>query len=413
MWRSVLVIVLIVGAVLLARQISGAAPVAYTAAQPTAQPKTSRNDEADICRGRDSSTYEVDGKQYSLPFDVIDGQAILEGDIVLGPAADILNAGTNSPTVPDYVHGEPKRWARNVVPYVIDPSVAASDRVPIEQAMAAWQRATHVRFSQLSGAKNWQRENYMKFSGQKDQCSSNSLGVKEASSHSDEDKNVNVVQVAGCGRSWGRIAHEIGHVLGLGHEHSRGKRDDYITILWGNIDKPKQFCRVMWDQPAVADTPYDYDSIMHGAPTQAAKPSLDCTRAKYDGRVSCLAFLPDQGKLDQQRREFDRNIEPGQRDHISDGDIARVNALYPALPTDPVSTRPCVQDRSRTSSASCSPSTRRTVSERRSVRPVRVAWLRPHRWCPTTSCHAGRRRPCDDWFEAGQGPAFDDWEEGW
>ena len=151
MWRSVLVVILIFGAVLLARQISGATPITYTAAQPnTSQQKTSSNDESDICRGRDSSTYELDGKQYSLPVDVIDDQAVLQGDIVFGPAADILNRGANSPRVPGYVHGEPKLWARNIVPYVIDPSVTAFDRVAIEQAIAAWQRSTHVRFSRLS-----------------------------------------------------------------------------------------------------------------------------------------------------------------------------------------------------------------------------------------------------------------------
>ena len=300
------------------------------------------------------------------------------------------------------------------MPYVIDPSVTAFDRVAIEQAIAAWQRSTHVRFSRLSGTRDWQRENYIKFSGRKDQCSSNSLGVKEASSNNDEDNNINVVQIAGCGRNWGRVAHEIGHAIGLGHEHSRGKRDSYITILWGNIDKPKQFCRVMWDQQALADTSYDYDSIMHYASTRGVRPASDCKRTEYDGAISCLAFLPDQHKLDQQRRELDRNIKPGQRDHLSDGDIARVNALYPASPTDPVPNHPCARDRSTTSSARCSSSTGKTISDRRPVRPVRVAWSPPRPWCPTRWCHRWPRRPCDDWFETRwDRPSFDGWDESW
>ena len=178
------------------------------------------------------------------------------------------------------------------MPYIIDASVTASDRAVIQQAMMAWQRATNVRFRQLSGARDWKRENYLKFSGQKNQCSSNSLGIKERlSGKVNEEDNINVVEVAGCGQNWGRIAHEIGHVLGLGHEHSRGDRDGYITILWSNIDSPKQFCRVIWDQQALADTAYDYDSIMHYAPTRAAKRSSDCKKVIYDGKQDCLAFL--------------------------------------------------------------------------------------------------------------------------
>ena len=79
MWRSVLVVVLIIGAVLVARQISGASPITYTASQPnTLQQNTSSDDDVKICRGNDSSTYEADGKRYSLPFEVVDDQAVLE-----------------------------------------------------------------------------------------------------------------------------------------------------------------------------------------------------------------------------------------------------------------------------------------------------------------------------------------------
>jgi len=418
MWRGILAAVLIVFAIIGARQCSKA----QQDTRSDEQVEANSNEEAEICRGKDSFTYEIDGKRYSLPFEVIDDQAVVEGDIVFGQAADGLSGGTNSvaPVVPDYIHGEPRRWESNLVPYIIDASVSASDRALIQQAITVWQRDTNVRFRPLSGARDWKRENYVKFSGQKNQCSSNSLGIKEElSGKVNEDDNINVVQVAGCGQNWGRIAHEIGHVLGLGHEHSRGHRDDYITILWSNIDGPKQFCRVIWDQPALASTAYDYDSITHYAPTRAAKRSSGCQKAIYDGKEDCLAFLPNQEKLEQQRQKLGTNIKPGQRDHLSAGDIARVNTLYPA---------------SSPAASPATPRSQKSITEPRPVRPlccqdgggggpfcrpaacptVRVRWPQPDRWCRPRSCRPWPRRHCDGWFEARrESPPFDGWDDRW
>src|SRR5260370_39663093 len=108
MWRGILAAVLILAAIFGARQLS-------TAQQDTsikAQLDTSSNEEIEICRGKNIFTYEADGQRYALPFDVVDAQAVVEGDIVLGQATYVLNRGPNY-VAPDYVRGERWRWYIN------------------------------------------------------------------------------------------------------------------------------------------------------------------------------------------------------------------------------------------------------------------------------------------------------------
>jgi hypothetical protein len=450
MWRGILAAVLIVFAIIGVRQFSNAQ-------QDTSgkdQQDTSSNEEVEICRGKNRFTYEANGKRYSLPFETIDGQAVVEGDIVIGSAADFLSGGANyvAPVVPDYVRGQPKRWGNGVAPYVvpfvIDDSVSASDRVLIEQAMSLWVGATNISFRELSGTRDWRRENYVKFSGREKRCSSNSLGIKEkfTAGAVSAEQNINVVQVAGCG-SWGSIAHEIGHVLGLGHEQSRGDRDDYITILWSNIQKGKgvQYCRAIWDQQTLVNTAYDFDSIMHYPVDGFAEKSGCPKEVIYEGKPRCLALVPNQEKVRQQQQLLRSAIKIGQTDHLSEGDIGLVNMLYPASPSPPAptTTQPCaitttttikVGDRTTTTTKTepCPTGDQQTLPPppdrdrcchvQRPRRPlcrpdvcrptVRVSWPQPDRWCRSGWCRPRPRRLCDGRTEDGwERPPFDDWDD--
>ncbi|HVM59640.1 MAG TPA: M12 family metallopeptidase [Verrucomicrobiae bacterium] len=64
--------------------------------------------------------------------------------------------------------------------------------------------------------------------------------------------------------SWNRptICHEIGHTLGLVHEHQRSDRNSYVTILTNNI-APGQEGNFVLLTNSVNETAYDFLSIMH------------------------------------------------------------------------------------------------------------------------------------------------------
>ena len=60
-----------------------------------------------------------------------------------------------------------------------------------------------------------------------------------------------------------QIRHELGHVIGLYHEHTRSDRDDHITIHESNIKLGREInfakCTRCWH----FDLPYGFRSIMH------------------------------------------------------------------------------------------------------------------------------------------------------
>uniref|UniRef100_A0A915I0L9 Metalloendopeptidase n=1 Tax=Romanomermis culicivorax TaxID=13658 RepID=A0A915I0L9_ROMCU len=67
-----------------------------------------------------------------------------------------------------------------------------------------------------------------------------------------------------------KYLHDIGHVLGLSHEHQRYGRDAYVKVHYENIQPGMEYTYIRMNLSTYFG-PYDYNSLMHYPATAFAK----------------------------------------------------------------------------------------------------------------------------------------------
>lgn len=112
---------------------------------------------------------------------------------------------------------------------------------------------------------------------------------------------------------FGIVVHELGHVVGFWHEHTRPDRENHVVIERNNIMTGQEynFNKLTSDDVNSLGLAYDYDSIMHYARNTFSKGIFLDTIHPVDTFES--------GK---------KRPEIGQRLKLSEGDIAQANLLY-------------------------------------------------------------------------------------
>ncbi len=241
-----------------------------------------------------------------VKYEVINGKAIFEGDMVLGKADEIGTFSTATAKSSGKKEGhittvDPwiTRWPAGVMAYRVRYSgwyavtQGSALDLQIQAAIAHWN-------SWFSGIMK-QRTNetaYVTFEMASGVCRSETAGRTGSEQLIEVD--------TAC--STGILIHEIGHAMGLKHEHTRPDRNSFVTINSGNIKigKGSQF-----DIPSAGDSrasgAYDFGSIMHH--------SVNAFSSNGNDTMTIVGTVPS-------------GVTVGQRTGLSLGDRNTVRGLY-------------------------------------------------------------------------------------
>ena len=251
-------------------------------------------------------------------YEIVDGRAIFDGDIDLGPAhlvprtRDELYAqhgvppGAERGVIENASH---KRWPGGVVPYVISSSFSVARRQMILDAMA------HIE------AKTWglrfvprqpHQPDYLDF--QLSTTCSSPVGRSGG-------QQIVRLDPSNCWAKIGTAEHEVMHSLGMWHEHQRCDRIYYVATNDANIPggpngtNYERKCDPWWANAYSDVFEYDELSAMH-------YPSFG------------IGHDPNQPVFHSLRNPpFDINLM-GQRDSTSVNDRLTMNHMYPPFHPD-------------------------------------------------------------------------------
>jgi len=155
----------------------------------------------------------------------------------------------------NYVNGVPRKWTNGVVPYAFRPSSLPGQIAPVggplfvqfARVLRGWQKAADLSFEYENGSTDYINVSATLLDGVNFSWIGRSGGEQPLFLNNWEDN---------------LIMHEVGHALGLTHEHQRSDRDNFVNVWWWNA---LPLTQINFIKVGDSDnrTTYDYYSIMH------------------------------------------------------------------------------------------------------------------------------------------------------
>ncbi|CAI2357829.1 unnamed protein product [Caenorhabditis sp. 36 PRJEB53466] len=188
-------------------------------------------------------------------------------------------------------------WPEGIIPFVITSNFSGEHQHLFLRAMRHWENYTCVSFV----PRQPHHKHYITFTVDKCGCCSYVGRRGEGPQAISIGKN--------CDK-FGIVVHELGHVVGFWHEHTRPDRDMYVDIFYKSIQTGQDY-NFEKSKPEEVDSlgePYDFSSIMHYARDTFSRGAF------YD----TILPKPSSGF----------RSEIGQRVQLSEGDIRQTKKLY-------------------------------------------------------------------------------------
>ncbi|XP_034036231.1 meprin A subunit beta isoform X2 [Thalassophryne amazonica] len=188
--------------------------------------------------------------------------------------------------------GDQYRWP-TTIPYYLEDSLDMNAKGVVLKAFDQYRLKTCIDFTPWKGEENY--ISVFKGSGCYSSVGNRRVGKQRLSI----GKN--------CDRL-GTVEHEFLHALGFWHEQSRSDRDDYVNIIWDQIESGKEHNFNTYDDTvsSALGVAYDYGSVMHYSKTAfnvGSEPTI----------VTKLPYFMDV---------------IGQRMGFSASDLTKLNRLY-------------------------------------------------------------------------------------